>query len=403
MGKQVNMLLLGVCLLVVGCVASPPVLSTQVPDQQTEKHATVAPVPQPAATPIPAKEQKTSKPFERQAVVLERERTLPVDQSIRVWSLIGASHLPWVALETGDGVMLIAHRDGSLAGLLTEETKSIALGNTTPYLAVLTDEALKVITLDTQSALPLLDAEVSLELPVASPLTHLLGFSPRDTYLLLQEDRTVRGYALREGTLAFEVTLPEEATIPIPWVMTDDEQLLLCAPPQGNLLVIDAAQSRISGEIEFNPISALALSPDGKRLAVAENRAAQHATYGTVFVPLRLSVWEMSISREQDVQLSLAAEFPFDAEFDGVDLPVILSWLQFYPGEQPLLLGVAHWPGEGDTPSRILLWDTSSGQQLARHQTQSRILGHALVNPQGTLATYDSSEGVVFWSAKRDQ
>ncbi|MCS7087989.1 MAG: hypothetical protein NZL91_04765 [Thermoflexales bacterium] len=387
--------------------SAPPTVPA--PAQQQTEPASATPTPlltatTPAAAPTP-QEQKVSKPIAQQAAVvatIERIRALPVDEAISVWDLIGAPHLPWVALNTSEGVVLLSHRDGSLAGVLPwKETRAIAFGAAQPYLAVLTDEAVKVLTLNVQSAVPLLDAEVSLELPVSGELVNLLGFSPRDTYLLLLEDNTVRGYTLRNGKLAFEVALPVETGSRDPWVMTDDERLLLYAPPQGNLLIVDVARSKLIGEIEFDPISALAISPDGKQLAIAENRVAQNETYGEVLIPLRLGVWEMSILNEREVSLSLTAELPFDAEFDGANLPVTLEWLQFYPGERPLLLGIAHWRGEGDTPSRMLLWELSNNQQLARHKTESRILGHALADPSGTIATYQAGDGIALWSVKQ--
>jgi len=166
--------------------------------------------------------------------------------------------------------------------------------------------------------------------------------------------------------------------------------------------VVDVANAVVSGRIAFNPISALALSPDGKRLAVAENRVVQNDTYGEVLAPSRLGVWEVNIG-ERGVELSLLAELPFDTEFDGENLPVSLQWLQFYPGERPLLLGIAHWQGEGNTPSRMLLWDLATNEQLARHKTENRIAGHALADPNGTLATYQLTEGIALWSVKQNR
>lgn len=401
MFRRVMVSLASSLVLLAACaVPSAPPTPLAPPQGESQPRATAAP------DELSQPERKRSEPPTDAArtFAFERVRELPVDESINVWELAGAPHMPWIALNTSEGVLLLSHRDGSLAGLLPiRETRAVAFGSTQPYLAVLTAQALKVFTLDTKRAQPLLDAEVALDLPLAGERMQLLGFSPQDTFVLLLEDRALRGYTLRTGEPAFEIALPVEVGSSDPWVMTPDERLLLYAPPKGDLLVVDVAKATVSGRIAFSPISALALSPDGKQLAVAENRIVQNDTYGEVRAPLRLGVWAMNVSDQREVELSLLAELPFDAEFDGENLPVSLQWLQFYPGERPLLLGVAHWEGEGDTPSRMLLWDLSTNQQLARHKTESRITGHALADPAGTLATYQLTEGLALWSVKQSR
>ncbi len=383
--------------LLTACVAPSTIPTAPASSRGEASQATATPV----ASPQP--ERKQSEPLVTLGAAFERVRELPVDESINVWELAGAPHMPWIALNTSEGVVLLSHHDGSIAGLLPlKETQAVAFGATQPYLAVLTTQALKVFALDTKSTMPLLNAAVALDVPLASEQTQLLGFSPRDSVVLLAEARVLRGYSLRSGELAFEVALPVEVGLSDPWVMTPDERLLFYAPPKGDLLVVDVANAVVSGRIAFNPISALALSPDGKRLAVAENRVVQNDTYGEVLAPSRLGVWEVNIG-ERGVELSLLAELPFDTEFDGENLPVSLQWLQFYPGERPLLLGIAHWQGEGNTPSRMLLWDLATNEQLARHKTENRIAGHALADPNGTLATYQLTEGIALWSVKQNR
>ncbi|MDW8064124.1 MAG: hypothetical protein RMK32_00650 [Anaerolineae bacterium] len=211
-----------------------------------------------------------------------------------------------------------------------------------------------------------------------------VAFSPQGTLVLVGTESHLIGYYLESRRPAFEFELygPGDAL-----VMDADERLIFqITRGETDMEVWDAYAGEGWGSIAFEPISAIALSPDGQMLAVAENQQAEHPTYGMVLAPGRAALWRVEVNPdERDVTLQLQAELDFPQETEGADLPVILQQLAFSPDGR-WIAGIADWMGEGDTRGRLYLWETATGRRLAREILPGRPLGLGFVEDGAGLA-----------------
>ncbi len=206
---------------------------------------------------------------------------------------------------------------------------------------------------------------------------HGLTFSPQGTVLLVGTESRLTGYYVESGRPAFEFELYGPADM---FAMDPDERLVFqITIGETDMEVWDAHTGEWWGSIEFDPISAFALSSDGRTMAVAENTLIEHPDYGQVLAPGRVALWQVEVNPDQqEVTLDLLVELDFPQEVEGTNLPVVLRQLAFSPDGR-WVAGIADWTGEGDTRGRLYLWEAATGRRLAREVLPGRPMGIGFV------------------------
>jgi len=106
-----------------------------------------------------------------------------------------------------------------------------------------------------------------------------------------------------------------------------------------DLQVWNAQTGRQWGSIQLAPLTAIALSPDGQRLAAAENEMRMTEMGYEAPFPTRLALW--ALHRGQDrVMLDLTQMLDFNIEFELQKFPLSVQSLAFTPMVAELL----GWP-----------------------------------------------------------
>jgi len=207
-----------------------------------------------------------------------------------------------------------------------------------------------------------------------------IAFSPQGTLLLVGAVATLSGYFVETGEEAFAFDLFGPAD---EFVMMPDERLIFqmtwMAP---DIEVWDTYSGEWWGSIEFDPLTAIALSGDGALLAVAENevRPSPGGPRGVAPFPTTVTIWEIAVRpEEQDVRLDLRQELQFVPEMEMGRFPLPLRELAFTPNGRRLV-GLADWVGEGDMSGRLYVWDVKSGRMMAREVLPPRPWRMALVD-----------------------
>jgi WD40 repeat protein len=224
----------------------------------------------------------------------------------------------------------------------------------------------QVFALRSRSQILLFDPQLGqtrFTLPIQETV-HRIAFSPQGTLLLVGGERTLRGYYVETGRQAFAFALSTPADA---FVMTPDEQLIFQMSAQtSDLQVWNAQTGRQWGSIQLAPLTAIALSPDGQRLAAAENEMRMTEMGYEAPFPTRLALW--ALHRGQDrVMLDLAQMLDFNIEFELQEFPVPLSVRSLaFTSDGRRIVGLADWVGEGDTNGRLYVWDTTSGRMIGR-------------------------------------
>lgn len=193
-----------------------------------------------------------------------------------------------------------------------------------------------------------------------------IAFSPQGTLLLVGGVSVLSGYFVETGEEAFAFDLMGPAD---EFVMMPDEGLIFqmtwMAP---DIQVWDTYSGEWRGSIQFDPLTAMALSADGVLLAVAENevRPSEAAYRGVAPFPTTVTIWKTTVRpEEQDVRLDLLQRLQFVPETELGKFPLPLRELAFTPDGRRLV-GLADWIGEGDMNGRLYVWDVASGRMMAR-------------------------------------
>ncbi len=243
----------------------------------------------------------------------------------------------------------------------------------------------QVFALRSSSQILLFDvqlAQTRFTLPIEETV-HRLAFSPQGTLLLVGGERTLRGYYVETGRQAFAFALSAPAD---QFVMTPDEQLIFqMSDSTSDLQVWNAQAGRQWSSIKLAPLTAIALSPDGRRLVAAENemRMMETLEFEAPF-PTRLALWELR--REQDgVMLDLAQSLNFNLEFELQKFPLSVRALAF-TSDGRRIVGLADWIGEGDMNGRLYVWDAASGRMIGRAVLPPRPLQMVLTEQGRSVA-----------------
>ncbi|GBD08103.1 hypothetical protein HRbin22_00335 [Candidatus Thermoflexus japonica] len=270
-----------------------------------------------------------------------------------------------------DGRLTLFAADGQ-TGLLDPRTGEIAEGPTAPEgieeLVFAPDG--RFFALRSRSGeVRVWDVEGQRTLLVLSPEEEVrrIAFSPRSTLLLVGGESTLSGYYVETGRRAVSFNLYGPANS---FVMTPDERLIFQMTRESpDLAVWDTHTGEWWGSISFDPLTAIALSPDGRLLAAAENEMQPFEDQGyEVPFPTRVALWRIAIDAEQQkVRLDLQVELELQPEMEGDfgNLPLSLKALQFTPDGQ-WIVGLADWVGEGNPKGRLYVWETASGRMIGR-------------------------------------
>jgi WD40 repeat protein len=242
----------------------------------------------------------------------------------------------------------------------------------------------QVFALRSSSQILLFDPQLGqtrFTLPIQETV-HRIAFSPQGTLLLVGGERTLRGYYVETGRQAFAFALSTPADA---FVMTPDEQLIFqMSDKTSDLQVWNAQTGRQWGSIQLAPLTAIALSPDGQRLAAAENEMRMTEMGYEAPFPTRLALW--ALHRGQDrVMLDLAQMLDFNIEFELQKFPLSVQSLAF-TSDGRRIVGLADWVGEGDTNGRLYVWDTTSGRMIGRAVLPPRPLQMVLTEQGRSVA-----------------
>ncbi|WP_448595696.1 WD40 repeat domain-containing protein [Thermoflexus hugenholtzii] len=191
-----------------------------------------------------------------------------------------------------------------------------------------------------------------------------IAFSPQGTLLLVGGADTLSGYFVETGRRAFAFDLYDAAD---QFVMTPDERLIFQMTERASdLEVWDARTGEWWGSLEFEPLTAIALSPDGRLLVAAENEMRPMEEGYEAPFPARIALWAITIRPEQqEVERRLAQELDLVPELEYGKFPLPLKALAFTPDGRRII-GLADWVGEGDMSGRLYVWDAASGRMIGR-------------------------------------
>ncbi|SNB62418.1 WD40 repeat domain-containing protein [Thermoflexus hugenholtzii] len=211
-----------------------------------------------------------------------------------------------------------------------------------------------------------------------------IAFSPQGTLLLVGGTDTLSGYFVETGRRAFAFDLYDAAD---QFVMTPDERLIFQMTDRASdLEVWDAYTGEWWGSLEFEPLTAIALSPDGRLLVAAENEMRPMEEGYEAPFPARIALWAITIRPEQqEVELRLAQELDLVPELEYGKFPLPLKALAFTPDGRRIV-GLADWVGEGDTNGRLYVWDAGSGRMIGRAILPPRPLRIALMEEGRSMA-----------------
>jgi WD40 repeat protein len=296
-----------------------------------------------------------------------------------------------------EGVVAIAPApDGRLSlftangqtGLLDPRTGEIAEGLPTPSRVeelVFSPDG-QAFALRTGSEIRVWDmsgARTRFTLPIQEEVRRI-AFSPQGSLLLVGGERTLSGYYVETGRRAFAFDLYGPAD---QFIMTPDERLIFQMTDRASdLEVWDAYTGEWWGSLEFEPLTAIALSPDGRLLTAAENemRPIEDEGYEGPF-PTRVALWRVSIDPDRrEVRLDLQEELGLQPEMEG-KFPLPLKALQFTPDGRRIV-GLADWVGEGNMNGRLYVWDAASGRMIGRAVLPPRPLRMALMEEGRSVA-----------------
>ncbi len=242
----------------------------------------------------------------------------------------------------------------------------------------------QLLALRSSSQILLFDAQLlqtRFTLPIRETVHHI-AFSPQGTLLLVGGERTLSGYYVETGRQAFAFALSTPAD---QFVMTPDEQLIFqMSKMTSDLQVWNAQTGRQWDSIQLAPLTAIALSPDGQRLAAAENEMRMTEMGYEAPFPTRLALW--AIRRGQDkVMLDLAQMLDFNIEFELQKFPLSVQALAF-ASDGRRIVGLADWVGEGSMNGRLYVWDTTSGRMIGRAALPPRPLQMVLMEQGRSVA-----------------
>ena len=213
---------------------------------------------------------------------------------------------------------------------------------------------------------------------------HRIAFSPQGTLLLVGGERSLAAYYTETGRRAFAFDLYGPAD---QFVMTPNERLIFqMTERDADLQIWDAHTGKRWGYFKFDPLTAIALSPDGYLLAAAENemRLLEDEGYQAPF-PTRLALWRVSVDPgQQKVILNAQEELELQPETE-LGFPLSLKALAFTPDGQ-YIVGLADWVGEGDMSARLYVWDAASGRMIGREVLPPRPWQMALVEEGPAVA-----------------
>ncbi|MCS7251986.1 MAG: hypothetical protein NZ572_06105 [Thermoflexus sp.] len=355
---------------------------TPSPAKDSTPSPTPAQTPTPRIPPTPTMEQMTTplaSPTRASETPGSVRWRLRQEIPVEAFQMAVAPDGSRLAVSESDRIRILDPRTGrELVRFSVEEgveVNRMAFSPDGRWLVVSTGETVELLNLTTQT--------VDHVFFPTGPAREV-AFSPQETLVLVGTESHLIGYYLESRRPAFEFELygPGDAFV------VDAEERLIFQITRGeaDVEVWDAYTGEGWGSIAFEPISAIALSPDGRLLAVAENALMEHPTYGSVLAPGRAALWAIDVDPAQrEVTLDLQAELDFPQETEGVDLPVILQQLAFSPDGR-WIAGIADWMGEGDTRGRLYLWETATGRRLAREILPGRPLGLGFVEDGAGLA-----------------
>jgi len=328
---------------------------------------TAAPPSPPTPSPIPS-------PMATEAAALPLRVTIPVE------GVVAIAPAP-------DGRLSLFTANGQ-TGFLDPRTGEIAEGPTAPSRVeelVFSPDG-EAFALRTASEIRLWDipgARTRFTLALEEEVRRI-AFSPQGTLLLVGGTDTLSGYFVETGRRAFAFDLYDAAD---QFVMTPDERLIFQMTDRASdLEVWDAYTGEWWGSLEFEPLTAIALSPDGRLLVAAENEMRPMEEGYEAPFPARIALWAITIRPEQqEVELRLAQELDLVPELEYGKFPLPLKALAFTPDGRRIV-GLADWVGEGDTNGRLYVWDAGSGRMIGRAILPPRPLRIALMEEGRSMA-----------------
>lgn len=343
--------------------ARPPVSPTSLP----RPTATAAP-------PSPPTPGPTLSPTAGEAPALPLRMAIPVE------GVVAIAPAP-------DGRLSLFTANGQ-TGLLDPRTGEIAEGLPAPSRVeelVFSPDG-RAFALRTGSEIRVWDvpgARTRFTLPIQEEVRRI-AFSPQGSLLLVGGERTLSGYYVETGRRAFAFDLYGPAD---QFIMTPDERLIFQMTDRASdLEVWDAYTGEWWDSLEFDPLTAIALSPDGRLLTAAENemRPIEGEGYEGPF-PTRVALWRVSIDPDRrEVRLDLQEELELQPEMEG-KFPLPLKALQFTPDGRRIV-GLADWVGEGNMNGRLYVWDAASGRMIGRAVLPPRPLRMALMEEGRSVA-----------------
>lgn len=306
------------------------------------------------ATPIPSTPPPTTTPLSPAAPALSLWITVPVEAASAM-----------APAPDGRLALFAANGQGGFLDPRTGEITEVP-SSPEPVEELVFSPDGRVFALRTSSDILVWDLQREQALFTLTPeeTVRRIAFSPQGTLLLVGGEETLSGYFVETGRRAFSFDLYGPAD---GFVMTPDERLIFqMSHMEGDLEVWDTHSGSWWGSISFEPLTAIALSPDGRLLAVAENEMRPTESHGDAPFPTRLGLREISVRPTRGkVELNLARELDVVPELEGRGLPLSLKALAFTPDGRRIV-GLADGVGKEATNGRLYVWEAESGRMIGR-------------------------------------